>query len=101
MPLPSDIENKQAIINVKNNDNKCFAYSILCNLYPASDHVDRVNNYENNLNKLNFDNLPFPMELNNIPKFEKQNIDISVNVFGLKKKVSKKEERRKKINTFS
>lgn len=85
LPLPSDIQNKKAVINIKNNDNKCFAYSILCHLHPNEVRT-RATVYEKYLEELNFQNLVFPMQINNIQKFEQQNPNISVNVFGLSKK---------------
>ena len=45
--LPSNIKNKKAIINIKNKDNLCFLYSILCALDTPKTHTDRVTNYVN------------------------------------------------------
>ena len=53
IPLIPYISNKKACINIKNNDQKCFAYCILAVLYPAKNHPERVSNYTKYLNKLN------------------------------------------------
>ncbi len=80
--LPTVIQNKKAVINIKNKDNKCFLWSILAHLYPATDHVERVSKYTQYQDTLNVKDLTFPMALTDIPKFEKMN-NLSVNVYGL------------------
>jgi len=37
------------IIKFKNEDNKCFMWSILASLFPVSRNPNRVSKYENNL----------------------------------------------------
>lgn len=63
----------------------CFKWACLSALHPALNNPDRIANYEPYSNELNFNGIPFPMELKNIVKFEKQNQHISINVFGLEK----------------
>jgi hypothetical protein len=41
--LPKWIKDKKACVNVKNNDNKCFMYSVISCLRQAKEHVDRLN----------------------------------------------------------
>lgn len=49
-------------------------------------HKDRVNeNYTIHEDKYNFNGLSFPTPLNEIKIFEKQNPNVSVNIYGLKK----------------
>ena len=81
--LPEYIANKKAVINITNDDNLCFTYSILAGLYPADDHPNRVYHYKKHINKLCLDGLDFPIKLNDITKFEKQNPTISVGVIEL------------------
>ena len=46
--LPEKIKNKKICNNVKNNDNKCFMWSILSALHPIDKkHPDRVKNINN------------------------------------------------------
>ena len=49
--LPDFIKNKKAIINIKNDDNNCFLYSVLCGYLDIYDkpHPERVNHYSNHL----------------------------------------------------
>jgi hypothetical protein len=36
----------QSVINVQNNDNKCFLWSILAAKYPVQNHANRVSSYK-------------------------------------------------------
>ena len=70
-------------MNVQNRDLYCFRWSILSCLYPAKDNPHRVSNYTKYENTLNFEGINFPVQVKDIPKFEKQNPNISVNVISL------------------
>ena len=84
IPLPKFLKNKHAIVNVKNkNDNECFKWAITSCVYPTNDHVDRLSNYEENSMKFNWKNIKFPVALNDIDKFEKNNPGYSVNVLAI------------------
>lgn len=78
--LPKQIALKKAVINIKNDDEACFAWSVMAALFPANHHSDRVSSYPNYVTKLNLEGIAMPMTLKQIPKFEKQN-DISINVY--------------------
>lgn len=80
--LPKDIKNKNAIINVQNKDHECFRWAVLSGLYTPNNNVNRVASYKSHRNKLKFDNLSFPIKINDIHKFEMLN-NLSINVFGL------------------
>ena len=40
IPLPKELANKKAIINIKNEDNKCFLWCVLRALNPKVDHPE-------------------------------------------------------------
>ncbi|XP_046665974.1 uncharacterized protein LOC124357906 [Homalodisca vitripennis] len=82
IPLPQIIENKKAVINPKNlHDNQCFKWAIISR-YVKGSHRERVNNrYLNLQNKFNFEGISFPTPLNQVKKFEKNNPNVSVNVY--------------------
>ena len=83
---PKRIANKKAVINVKNNDNRCFEYAILASIYPAKDHVDRVGKYVDYIPTLNVKGIEMPMLINDIDKFEKQYTDyMCMDVMKMKK----------------
>ncbi|GIY48176.1 hypothetical protein CDAR_285531 [Caerostris darwini] len=44
--LPEELKSKKAIINVKNNDNKCFMWSILSAIHPVLKDAQRVSNID-------------------------------------------------------
>lgn len=90
---PNYLANKKAIINVQNNDNKCFMWALLASLH-ADDvqggHRERVNHYIRFQHELVFTGIRFPVAVKDIDKFEKLNTNISVNVYSFdstKKKV--------------
>ena len=75
-------ENEKSIINVKNEDDKCFMWAILAALHPVSAHPERGGPYQQFKEELNFEGINFPVTINNISKFEKLNSSISISVIG-------------------
>ena len=80
--LPGKYKDSKSIINIKNNDQYCFSWCILAQLYPVENHEDRISKYIIHLNKLNLKGLEFPMKVKDIPKFENLN-NLNINVFEL------------------
>ena len=80
---PRRIVRKQAVVNVRNSDNRCFQWAILSCLYPPKSNPHNVYSYTKYVDTLNFDDISFPVSVKDISKFEKQNPDISVNVISL------------------
>jgi len=84
--LPVYIDRKRFTINPQNNDQQCFKWSILAKHKPEQS-VYRVGQYYTKYeDKYNFNGLLFPTLLSDITKFEKNNQNVSVNVYGLGKK---------------
>ena len=85
--LPSEIKNKKACVNVQNNNQECFKFSILTAVHYdeiQKDHF-RPSKYTKWLNDLNFDGIDFPVDLKDIDKFENQN-PYRINVLGYENK---------------
>ena len=80
IPTPKSIVNKKAIINVKNNDENCFLYSILAHIKKFTQNPERVNKYKKHLHELRTDDIDMPMKLEDISKFEKLN-NLCINVY--------------------
>ena len=80
IPTPQWLAKKQCVVNVKNFDSKCFVWSVLAALHPGAHNPDRLSNYMDYENSLNISGLTFPLAVKDVPKFEKQNPLISVNV---------------------
>ena len=84
LPLPEFIQKKKAIINIKNEDDKCFLWSVLRYLHPKEIHGEIISDLEKYENDLNFKEINFPVKVKDIRKFEKQNPDLpQINIFSL------------------
>ncbi|CAH1099545.1 unnamed protein product [Psylliodes chrysocephalus] len=80
--LPISINNKNAVINIENQDNACFAWSINAAIFPAEGDPKNPSSYPHYDTLLDFQGIDFPVKLKDIKKFENMN-NISVNVFGI------------------
>jgi len=86
--LPKCIKDKKAVINVKNDDNECFKYSILSKFDNRSNKTRFNKKYFNMLEKksgLDFKCIDFPTPISQIKKFECIN-NVSVNIYSLNDK---------------
>ncbi|KAE9540697.1 hypothetical protein AGLY_003942 [Aphis glycines] len=89
--LPACIDRKRATINPQNNDQQCFKWAILAR-HVAENLSEKYKycvgeNYTHHEGKYNFDGISFPTPLSDISKFEKNNPNVTVNVYGLDKKL--------------
>lgn len=78
---PKYIADKNAVINVQNTDNECFKWAVLSALHPAETNAQRVSKYKKFEGELNLSGIEYPVSLDQLTKFEKQNIEISINVY--------------------
>ena len=84
IPLPELIEKKNAITNIKNEDDKCFLWSVLRYLHPVQKNGERISDLKKYENDLNFKGIDFPVKVKDITKFENQNSYLpGRNVFSL------------------
>ena len=83
--LDAYILKKNAVINMKNNDDECFKWCVTRALNMKNNHPERIDKELIEKSKeLNWDGIEFPFKLNQIAKFEKNNPDISIAVFCFK-----------------
>ena len=83
LPLPSKISTKKAVINMKNNDDQCFKWSVVRALNPVEKNSERITKeLKDQSERLDWRGLKFPVDLKQIIIFEKLNPQISINVFG-------------------
>ena len=88
LPLPSKISTKKAVINMKNNDDQCFKWSVVRALNPVDIHPERITKeLKDQSERLDWSGLKFPVKLDQIVIFEKFNPSISINVFGFEDRV--------------
>jgi hypothetical protein len=80
IPLPKTLQLRSSILNIKNEDQKCFHWSVLAALHPCgSTNVQDYILYEQ---ELNMKDIPSPVSISKMEKFEQQNPQISINVYG-------------------
>ena len=102
--LPTTLKLTRSILNIKNQDHRCFVYSVLAKLHPNVAVPDLASSYLEYEKELNLTGLTFPMTLAQIDKFERQNRKISVNVFGFEHseiiplRITKHTTRQKHVN---
>ena len=80
VPTPRKVYAKKCVINVLNQDARCFMWAVLASLFPANSNKNNVYSYTKNKSKLQWDDDWFPMTLDKIVKFEELN-QVAVNVF--------------------
>ena len=84
--LPKELKNKKAIINMKNEDNKCFMWCVLRALNPKDEKPERVDkDLKSKEHTLNMTGIKYPVDFRSIDRFEKQNPDISITILGYNK----------------
>ena len=84
--LPPALKNKKAIINMKNQDDKCFMWSVLRALNPKDNHPERIDNdLKSKEDILNMQGIQYPVDFRGIDRFESQNPEISITVLGYNK----------------
>ena len=80
--MPIELKHsKKGLINIKNNDQKCFLWCHVRHINPIKEHPERVKNIDRELaSNLNYNEINFPAEEKDFEKIEVQN-NICVNVF--------------------
>ena len=87
IPLPKELADKKAIINMQNKDNKCFLWCVLRALNPKGVHPERLDKeLMEKENTLNMEGIDYPVSLKDLNKFEKRNPTISITVLGYEAK---------------
>ena len=80
--LPDGLKNLiKGLINIKNNDTKCFLWCHIRHLNLVKTHPERITKeYKNIINDLDYERIKFPVLKKNYCKIERQN-NICINVF--------------------
>ena len=86
IPLDPYLANKKALINMQNEDDKCFMWSVLRALYPKDNHPERIDkDLKSKQDSINMKGIHYPVNLKAIDRFETQNPNISISVVGYNK----------------
>ena len=80
VPLDPKLTLKKGIVNIQNDDDKCFMWSVLAKLYPVKSNANKVSSYRNHVDKLDFADVQFPVKVEDIDIFEENN-NLSINVY--------------------
>ena len=96
--LPAHVKSKHACINIRNSDSKCLLYSLSYVRKPPKSRPNRPYHYKKDLTNFNTTGLTFPTPVKEIPRFESQNPDFSVNVYGLLGKY--KQDRKNRVRLY-
>ena len=81
--LPQALKNRKAIINMKNQDDKCFMWCVLRALNPKDKNTERIDNdLKNKVDTLNMEGIQYPVSFRGIDRFEHLNPEISITVLG-------------------
>ena len=84
IPLPAEIQNKKATVNLKNDDDRCFIYCLgrALDPNPEKNHLDRVSTHLKNVcETLGLNTIKTPVNIQDLPKVEKQ-FNVSINIYG-------------------
>ena len=81
--LPIELKHpRKGLINIKNNDQKCFLWCHIRNINPLKEHPERITKIDREIAcNLNYDRIEFPVEEKDFEKIEVQN-NICISVFG-------------------
>ena len=85
--LPSELRNcAKGLINMKNEDNECFRWCHIRHMNPQDKDPQRIKKVDRQyVEKLDYSNIEFPVNVQHYNKIEKQN-SININVFGYENK---------------
>ena len=81
--LPIELSSpRKGLINIKNNDQKCFLWCHVRHINPVEEHPGRIKKTDRRLaSNLNYEGIEFPVQEKDFNKIEVQN-NICINVFG-------------------
>ena len=87
--LPQFLKNKNAIRVYKNNDSKCFLYSVILSRFSLNKYQQNLYKFYNKyFDYFNLKNVEFPMKLSKVTSFENKNkeLNLCINIYEYHKK---------------
>ena len=79
--LPKSILDKHAVINVQNEDDRCFGYSVLSMLLPNQQNAHRPTLYNHFFEHYHLDQLNYPIAPRNVPEIENA-LQMTISIYG-------------------
>ena len=87
IPLDSYLANKKSLINMQNEDEECFKWSVLRALNPKDTNPQRIDkDLKNKQDTINMEGIKYPVVFRGIDRFESQNPNISISVLSYNEK---------------
>ena len=85
---PGWLKNKEATINPKNEDDKCFQYavSVALKYEEIKQNPQRLSNIKPFINKYKWKAINYPSKIDDWKTFEKNNLTIALNILYIKEK---------------
>ena len=86
--MPIELKNpRKGLINIKDNDQKCFLWCHVRHINPSEEYPGRILKTDKKISSnLNYDGIGFPVKEKDFKKIEVQN-NICINVFGYEDKL--------------
>ena len=84
IPLPAEIQNKKATVNLKNDDDRCFIYCLgrALDPNPEKNNLDRVSTHLKTVcETLSLNDIKTPVNVQDLLKIESQ-YNVSINLYG-------------------
>jgi hypothetical protein len=78
--LPAFLAKKKCLVNVINNDDRCFGYSLLAHLMPLNGVRNRAQRYNPYFERFNLADLQYPVEPRDVPSIEDR-LELCINIF--------------------
>ena len=80
--MPIELSNpRKGLINIKNNDQKCFLWCHVRHINPVEEHPERIKKFDRGIaSNLNYEEIEFPIQEKDFKKIEVQN-NICISVF--------------------
>lgn len=83
--LPAEVKFKTSVVNIVNDDNKCFVWSVLAGIFKSTTASGRTKlnseSYTNRVDYLNLTTIKFPFSVDQSAAFEQQNPTVSISIF--------------------
>ena len=81
LPLPKELRNsKKGLINLKNEEDKCFLWCHVRHLKPLKNHPERITQSDKEfVKKLYYSGITFPVTIKQMAQIERQN-EININL---------------------
>ena len=86
IPLPKALLHKHAMINMQNEDDKCFMWCVLRALNPTDKNAGRIDkDLQSKQDTINMNGISYPVDSRGIDQFESQNPEIAISLLGYDK----------------